>query len=104
MKDLYSKLAKYEAKWWKAHHRKDKKALTENMAKLYQLLFGISYEQALKSVKYRIKAAEMHDIAEELEDNGNQKEADLYWDKVEEWLKKHFEVLMRDIKNRLNSN
>lgn len=95
MKDLCYDLAKYEIEWWKAHHRKDDGAFLENMAKLYQLQFHIPYEQAVESVNYRVNAAKEHDIAEKLEDDGKQKEANIHWDKAEELLIKHFKVLYK---------
>jgi len=95
MDDLFSKLAELEVGWWKAHHRKDKDAILENMAKLYQLQFGISREHAVEAVKYRIEAGKEHDTAEKLEDEGKQGEADVHWKKAEELVRKHFEVLMK---------
>jgi len=95
MGTVSSELAKYEIGWWKAHHRKDKFALAEFMAKLYQLQFGISEKDSKDCVSYRILAAKEHDLAEELEDKGRQKEADLHWKKAEEFLAIHFEVLQR---------
>lgn len=87
------KLAKYEIGWWKAHHRNNKEGLMGNMAKLYELLFGLSKEKAKKVVSYRIKAAKEHDIAESLEDKGNTKESKKHWERAEELLRKHFEIL-----------
>ncbi|MCK4634839.1 MAG: hypothetical protein KAT37_03115 [Candidatus Aenigmarchaeota archaeon] len=100
MEDVYSKLARYEVEWWKAHHRKDKKALLENMAKLYQLLYKLCYEDAVECVKYRIEAGKEHDIAEKFEDEGNQNEADIHWNKAEELVKKHFKTLMSNLKKQ----
>jgi len=90
-----SKLAKYEIGWWKAHPRKDSEALTENMARLYQLQFGLSEKEALDCVHYRILAAKEHDLAEEIEDEGRKNESGLHWKKAEELLERHFEVLQR---------
>lgn len=91
--DKCSELAKYEIGWWKAHHRKDKPQLIEQMAKLYELQFGINYDDALKAVGYRVDATKEHDIAEKLEDEGEQSDADKHWDKAQSLLKKHFEIL-----------
>jgi len=87
-------LARYEISWWKAHHRRDNKLLKENMANLYRLQFNISYEKAVKVVGLRVQATKEHDIAENLEDAGNQKEADKHWKKAEKLLEKHFEILI----------
>ena len=58
-------MAKYEIGWWRAHHRRNKEKLIDEMAKLYVLLFGISNEDAKIIVEYRIKATGFHDKAEE---------------------------------------
>ena len=34
MEEIYSKLARYEVGWWKAHHRKDNKALLETLKRV----------------------------------------------------------------------
>lgn len=87
------KLAHHEVEWWKAHHRGDKANIVDQMAKLYELQFGISYEQAREAVMYRVEAANWHDQAESFEDQGDQKQADEYWQKTEESLQRHFEIL-----------
>jgi len=87
------KLAHFEVGWWKAHHQKNKKALIDNMARLYSLQFGISYVEAKEAVMLRVEATVWHDKAEEAEDSANQKQADIYWDKTEECLSQHFELL-----------
>ena len=87
------KLAHFEIEWWKDHHRKNKKGLIENMARLYSLQFRIDYEKARKAVIFRVEATAWHDKAEEHEDKGDQNQADIYWNKAEECLRKHFEIL-----------
>jgi len=94
------KLAQYEVGWWQAHHRGNKKALLQRMAKLYQLLFNMSYSEAAKCVKHRVAAAKEHDLAEELEDKGKQKESNKHWKKAEQLLRKHFTLL---VKSKLRS-
>lgn len=91
----YSELAKYEIGWWKAHHRKDKKLLTEQMAKLYSLQFNISYGRAINAVKFRVEATKEHDFAEKLEDEGKQMQADIHWNNAERLLRKHFKLLYK---------
>ena len=86
-------LAKYEAGWWKAHHRRDAEGLVENMARLYELQYDIPYERAREAVMKRVEATREHDIAEKLEDQGNQPEADKHWQNVEELLAEHFALL-----------
>jgi len=86
-------LACYEVEWWKAHHRKQKDRLVDHMSKLYELQFGISYEQAREAVMHRVEATKWHDRAEELEDRGEQAESDKYWEKTERSLQKHFKIL-----------
>ena len=86
-------LAHFEIGWWRAHHRKNKEELIDNMARLYSLQFGISYAEAKKAVTLRVEATVWHDKAEEAEDSGNQKQADIYWNKAEECLSQHFELL-----------
>lgn len=49
MEGLCAKLARYEAGWWKAHHRKDKDA------------------RAAECVKFRTEAGKEHDIAKHFE-------------------------------------
>jgi len=94
MKDKnYDELAKHEIGWWKAHHRRDKKLLTEHMAKLYSIQFGISYESAVDAVKYRVDATKEHNLAEKLEDEGKQVQADVHWNNAEKLLREHFKVL-----------
>ncbi len=98
--NLFKKMARYEVGWWKDHHRKRWDELIKNMAQLYQLQFGIPEKNATECVKYRIDAAHEHDIAEKLEDGGKQKEADVLWDKAEELIARHFEILMKKQKGR----
>lgn len=88
-----SQMARHEVGWWKAHHRKQRERLISEMANLYRLLFGLNYNDALIIVEYRVKAAELHDIAEKHEDQKKQKEADKYWNEAERNLQKHFELL-----------
>lgn len=95
MEDLAQQLAKYEVGWWKAHHRRDEAGLIQNMANLYQLQFGLNYDDAVECVRYRVAAAKEHDMAEKLEDRGKQWEADFCWKKAEDLLKKHFEILTK---------
>lgn len=91
------KLAHFEIGWWKAHHQKNKEGLIDNMARLYSLQFGISYVEAKKAVMLRVKATAWHDKAEEAEDIANQEQADVYWNKAEECLSRHFK-LMEEVK------
>lgn len=93
--NLFKKMAHYEVEWWKDHHRKKWDELVKNMARLYQLQFGIPEKNAIECVKYRIDAGREHDTAERLEDEGTQSEADLHWNKAEELIAKHFEILMK---------
>lgn len=86
-------LAHYEIGWWKAHHRKNKEEFIDSMCRLYSLQFGISYNQAKQAVLLRVEAADWHDKAEEFEDNGNQAQADVFWNKAEECLFQHFELV-----------
>jgi len=94
--ELYEQLAKYEIGWWKAHHRRNKPELIDQMTKLYSLQFDISYEKALEAVKYRVEATKEHDIAEEFEDKGDQANADVHWSKAEELVEEHFKILMNN--------
>jgi len=86
-------MACHEIGWWKAHHRKDTKALVKEMADFYRLLFGLTLGEAGLTVGFRINAAKFHDKAEEYEDKGNQKKADVYWNRAKEELQKHFTFL-----------
>ena len=86
-------LAHYEIEWWKAHHRKQEERLVENMAKLYSLQFGIGIRVAKRTVILRVIATGWHDLAEKYEDGGNNKKAQLYWKKAEQYLVRHFEAL-----------
>jgi hypothetical protein len=92
---MAKELARYEIGWWKSHHRKNIANLKENMARLYGLQFNISYDKALKAVGFRVKATQEHDLAEKFEDKGNQKEANIHWEKAEKLLEKHFEILIK---------
>lgn len=96
---LAEELAKYEVGWWRAHHKKNFMKAKKDMVKEYMLLFKIPRELAEKSVDLRIEAARMHDLAEKLEDEGKLQKAEEYWKKAEEFLTKHFEVLL-DAKKR----
>ena len=89
-------LAKYEVGWWKAHHRKERDELIENMVREYELQFDIPYEQAREAVMKKAEATREHDIAERLEDEGNQAEADKYWQNAEELLAEHFALLYKE--------
>ena len=95
IEEMARELAERETAWWQAHHRRNKQALIKSMAKLYELLYKIPLQEALECVKYRVLAAHEHDIAEEFEDKGNQKEANIHWEKVKELLEQHFEVLLK---------
>ena len=86
-------LADHEIAWWKAHHREDEAKLFCEMAKVYHLLFNLPWGEAKVVVKTRVEAAQLHSKAEELEDEGKQEEADEYWAKAKEALRRHFELL-----------
>lgn len=86
-------LAHYEIGWWQAHHRKQEDEFTDNMSKLYALQFGIDETKARVAVLLRLDATKHHDKAEQFEDKGNQESANLYWNKAEECLRQHFEIL-----------
>jgi len=86
-------LAKHEIGWWKAHHRRDKAGLVDEMAQLYVLQYDIPYEEARDAVMLRVEATQEHDIAEKLEDDGNQPAADVHWQKAEDLLEQHFGML-----------
>ena len=92
-------LALHEINWWIAHHRKNRELIVSEMACLYVLLFDISNEDARKVVSFRVVAAEFHDKAEKLEDEGNQEAADTFWQKAEESLQKHF-VLLQSLRQK----
>ncbi len=95
MKDISAELARYEIGWWKAHHRKDEKGFINNMIKLYSLQFGLSFELTLKAVKYRLKAATAHDMAEKFEDEKHFASSTFHWLRAENFLKKHFKILQK---------
>jgi len=99
MQNKINQLAKYEIEWWKAHHRKDEESLLRNMAKLYELQFGISYEDSLKAIRYRVLATKEHDLAEKFEDSKNTPEAEIHWKKAEKLLRQHFKILYSFKKN-----
>ncbi len=86
-------IAYREVEWWKAHHRKDIKKLTREMAELYVLLFGMNYKEAEIVVKPRVEAGILHDKAEFFEDIKDQKGANTYWIKTKIKLQSHFELL-----------
>ena len=86
MQEQAIQLAQHEVNWWKAHNEGDFDTMTEEMVLLYVLQFGVTPEKALSAVEWRVKAAQEHDLAEELEDSGNQEEADKHWCKAEEYL------------------
>ena len=86
-------LAKHEIGWWKAHHRKDADGLIDHMAHLYVSQYSIPYDEAKGAVMLRVEATKEHDIAEKFEDEGNQPEADVHWQKAEDLLVQHFAVL-----------
>jgi len=90
-----SRMAKCEIGWWKAHHRKQREKLISEMSNLYRLLFSLNYNDALIVVGFRVKAAELHDIAEKYENQKKQEETDKYWDEAERNLQKHFELLKK---------
>jgi len=83
-------LAKLEIGWWIAHHRGDFDAAKQYMSKEYQKQFNCTQEQADACVDLRIQAAKEHDIAEKLEDKGEQEKADIHWNNALELLEKHF--------------
>ena len=89
-------LAKYEVGWWIWHGRKDFRKATEFMIKEYQLQFGMPYSRAKQAVSYRIKAAKMHDRAEELERGGRMKDGAVYWRRAEKLLERHFALVIKN--------
>ncbi|MBI5884592.1 hypothetical protein HZB89_00670 [archaeon] len=94
MHDNAKKLALHEINWWKAHHRKQKKKLLSEMARLYALQFGLPGKAARKVVAFRVKAAREHDLAEAFEDKGLNAKAETNWLKARKLLEKHFELLL----------
>lgn len=86
-------MAEHEVGWWKAHHRKKRGELINEMTNLYRLLFDLTYDDASIIVEYRVKATEFHDIAEKYEDHERQEEADKYWNEAVRKLQEHFELL-----------
>ncbi|MBN2112363.1 hypothetical protein JW707_04675 [Candidatus Woesearchaeota archaeon] len=86
-------LARHEIGWWKSHPRKETDGLIDHMAQLYVLQYSIPYEEAKGAVMLRVEATKEHDIAEKLEDEGIQPEADVHWQKAEDLLVQHFAVL-----------
>jgi hypothetical protein len=93
MNKKVQKIADLEVTWWQAHHRKNMKLLTDSLVEQLVLLFSLSLEKAKIAAEYKIQAARHHDIAEDYEDSGHKKEADLYWKKAEECLRKYYECL-----------
>lgn len=100
IEDLINDLARFEVGWWKAHHRKNDKEAIEYMAKLYSLLFNISLADATKVVGARVKAGNLHDIAERYEDLGKEQASKEYWKKAEDALREHFRLLIEAMKKR----
>ncbi len=94
--ELAGELARHEIGWWKSHHRKDREGLVEHMARKYELQHPITYEQAREAVILMADATKEQDIAEELEDADNQSEANVHWQKAEELLVQHFELLYKN--------
>jgi len=93
LEDKCKELASCEIGWWKAHHRQDKPKIIDYMVKEYKILYGISDEESITCIGFRVEAAKEHDLAEKLEDEGNQSESDVHWNKAEELLQKHFSLL-----------
>jgi hypothetical protein len=87
-------LARYEVGWWIWHGRKDFGKATEFMAKEYRLQFDMPYSMAMRAVGYRIKAAKMHDRAEELDRRGRTKDGLVYWKRAEKLLERHFALVV----------
>ena len=87
------KCGEYEVGWWMGHGRKDYKGFFRNMVSLYILQYGISRSGAEKAVNLRIRAAQQHDVAEELERRGQKTQANPHWEAAKNLLSKHFEYL-----------
>jgi len=105
LEDKCKELAQCEIGWWKAHHRKDLPKLVGYMTREYKILYGLSDEDSYTCVNLRIDATKEHDIAEKFEDKQNIEEANLHWNKAEELLEKHFELLLEYIgKNSHNDH
>lgn len=96
-------LAKYEISWWQAHHRRNRKLLLNQMAKLYSLQFNLPYRTAFKAVQCRVKATKEHDIAEKLEDENKIKQSNMHWKKAESLIEKHFEILEKSRINKIKN-
>jgi hypothetical protein len=88
-----SQTAEHMIGWWKAHHRKQEKERINEIANLYRLLFGLTYDDALIVVGHIVKAVDLQDIAKKYEDQKRREEADKYWNDVKMNLQKHFELL-----------
>lgn len=87
-------LAQYEVGWWKAHGRKEFDKAVESMTEEYQLLYGLTHDVAKKAVELRVEATKTHDKAEEYERSSDKVNAEEYWRKTEELLRKHFEAIL----------
>lgn len=92
---LAEELAGYEVGWWKSHHERDMEGLTHNMAKLYELQFGIPYETAREAVDLRVQATQEHDLAEKFQDGEDAEKAKEHWNRTRDLLVKHFETLLQ---------
>ncbi len=91
---LIEGLAHHEAEAWKAHHLKDSQKLKDEIASLYNLLYGIKFEIGQKAGAFTVKAAWLHDLAEALGDAGQKEKSESYWKETQENLIEHYKVLL----------
>jgi len=102
--DEAKQMAFHEISWRKVRHQREgqrsQRFLKEvrEMAMLYQLLFGLTFEAATDIVHNKIRAIDFQDSAEELEDSGDEQEAEKHWKMAEQKLYEHYSALLERLK------
>ena len=95
-KTRVERLGDSEIGWWQAHHRKDNPTFLKCKIGVLVDTFGITEENARTAVNKFIDAAKEHDLAEELEDKGNQEQANTHWEKARQLLIEHYRLCLGD--------
>ena len=94
--------AENEIGWYEDHHLRDYNGVTKKMARVHEMLFGLSPEIALKVVLPKIESAKEHDLAEEA--GISEEESRQHWDKAKEFMEQHFKLLDEAITEIDNQN
>lgn len=110
---LASQIAAHDTERWRVHHYRDYLGVMKEMTCMYVLLFGISYENAYKTMPYVVSALKWHDLAEEtgrsVQDDSSLDQCYLYdieqrcWDLCVQNYRTHYGMLSDLLKSKMSA-